>query len=113
MSQSTPPFWSVPAEEFLRRLQTSPQGLTTAEAQRRLARHGPNALAPKARSGVLTLLLTQFRSPITLLLLVAAALSIFLGDTVNAVIILAITLASVLLSFWQEYSASRAMEKLL
>ena len=59
------------------------------------------------------LLLGQFKSPIVLLLLFATALSFFLHDPVNALIILAIVLASGLLGFWQEHSASSAVEKLL
>ena len=55
----------------------------------------------------------QFKSPIILLLLFAAGLSFFLHDSVNALIILAIVLASGLLGFWQEHSATRAVEKLL
>jgi P-type Mg2+ transporter len=61
----------------------------------------------------LTLLLAQFSSPIVLLLLGATAISLFLHDTTDAAIILAIVLASGLLSFWQERGAAGAVEKLL
>jgi Mg2+-importing ATPase len=59
------------------------------------------------------LLLAQFRSPIILTLLVAAALSLFLRDATNALIILAIVLISGLLGFWQEWGAADAVAKLL
>ncbi len=58
-------------------------------------------------------MLGQFRNPIVLLLLFATGLSFFLHDPVNALIILAIVLASGFLGFWQEYSATSAVEKLL
>ena len=83
------------------------------EARQRLARYGSNLLKPQKRSNVLTLLLGQFKSPIILLLLFATGLSFFLHDSVNAFIILAIVLASGLLGFWQEHSATSAVEKLL
>jgi len=59
------------------------------------------------------LLLGQFRSLIICILLFATGLSSLLDDTVNALMILGIVLASGLLGFWQERSAKRAMEKLL
>lgn len=62
---------------------------------------------------MLALLLTQFKSPLILILIFAGALSFFLGDPVNAFIILAIILISSLLGFWQERGAVNAVEKLL
>ena len=106
-------FWSVPASEVLRQLQTAPNGLTNVEAAKRLARYGSNVIKPKKRSDALALLLGQFKSPIILILIVAGVLSFFLGDPVNAVIILVIILVSSLLGFWQERSASDAVKKLL
>jgi P-type Mg2+ transporter len=62
---------------------------------------------------VLTLLLAQFKSPLILILLFATGLSFFLHDPVNAFIILTIVLVSGLLGFWQEHSATNAVQKLL
>jgi Mg2+-importing ATPase len=59
------------------------------------------------------LLLAQFRSPIILLLLVAAMLSFFLDERADAVIIASIILGSGLMSFWQERDAADAMAGLL
>ena len=106
-------FWSVSASGALQQLGTAKEGLSSEEATQRLARYGSNLLRPQARSNALTLLVGQFKSPIILLLLFATGLSFFLHDPVNALIILAIVLASGLLGFWQEHSASRAVEKLL
>ena len=106
-------FWSVSADEVLQQLGTAKEGLSSEAATQRLARYGSNLLRPQARSNALTLLLGQFKSPIILLLLFATGLSFFLHDPVNAFIILAIVLASGLLGFWQEHSASQAVAKLL
>lgn len=59
------------------------------------------------------LLLNQFKSPIILILIFAAVLSIFLKDAADAIIILTIVFISGLLGFWQERGASNAVEKLL
>lgn len=113
MDQPREAFWSITSAEMLQRLESAPVGLTEREAQRRLSVYGSNLLKPKKRSDTLALLLSQFKSPIILILLFATGLSFFLHDHVNAVIILVIVLASGLLGFWQERGAADAVEKLL
>jgi len=113
MNQLPPTFWSIAAAEMLQKLETAKEGLTSDEARQRLARYGANLLKPPKRSDVLTLLITQFKSPIIVILLVATGLSFFLHDPADAFIILSIVLASGLLGFWQEHGASNAVEKLL
>lgn len=113
MNPTTDAFWSKDAADLLRDLNTSPQGLASADAVQRLARTGANQLKPLSRSGAWALLLAQFTSPIILILLAATLLSFFLHDPINAVIILVIVLISGLLGFWQERSASNAVAKLL
>jgi len=108
-----PAFWSIPAAELLQQLQTTPQGLANDEARQRFIRYGANLLKPKKRSNTLTLLLSQFKSPLILILIFAVGLSFFLHDPVNAGIILTIVLVSGLLGFWQERGAANAIEKLL
>ena len=85
-----PAFWSIPAAELLQQLQTAPQGLTNDEAKQRFIRYGPNLLKPKKRANTLDLLLSQFKSPLILILIFAVGLSFFLHDPVNAGIILTI-----------------------
>ena len=106
-------FWCVSATEMLQRLETAKAGLSGEEARQRLARYGFNLLKLQKRSNVPTLLLAQFKSPLILILLFATGLSFFLHDPVNALLILTIVLASSLLGFWQEHSATSAVEKLL
>jgi Mg2+-importing ATPase len=113
MNQRSLAFWSLSATELLQQLQTAKEGLTGEEARQRLARYGANRLKPPKRSDVFTLLLAQFKSPLILILLLATALSFFLRDPVDAFIILTIVLVSGLLGFWQERSATKAVEKLL
>jgi Mg2+-importing ATPase len=74
---------------------------------------GPNTLRPGRRSGALALCLSQFTSPIVLILLFAASLAFFLGQHADASIILAIVVGSGLLGFWQQRGAMNAVEALL
>lgn len=106
-------FWSVPVPEMLQRLQTTCEGLNSSESSERLKKYGANLLKPKKSSNTLKILLSQFKSPIILILLFAAGLSFFLGDTTDTVIIITIILISSLLGFWQEKGAADAFEKLL
>lgn len=106
-------FWSLPAAEVLSALQSSPDGLTSDEAAKRLARIGPNVLRRRKRSDIPTLLLRQVTSPLVLLLIAAAVLSFALHDSTDGTIILGIVGVSALLGFWQEHGAARAVEKLL
>jgi len=113
MNQSPPAFWSISVTEMLQKLEAKKEGLTSDEVQKRLALYGSNLLKPKKRSDIFTLLISQFKSPIILILFIATGLSFFLHDKVDALIILLIVLASGMLGFWQEYGASNAVEKLL
>jgi Mg2+-importing ATPase len=78
-------FWSISAAELLQQLQTTSQGLTSEEARRRFTQYGANLLRPKRRADALSLLLSQFKSPIILILIFASVLSFFLHDPVDAV----------------------------
>jgi Mg2+-importing ATPase len=113
MNQFPPAFWSISVTEMLQKLNAKKEGLTSDEARKRLTLYGSNLLKPKKRSDVFTLLISQFKSPIILILFFATALSFFLNDRVDAFIILSIVIISGLLGFWQEHSASNAVEKLL
>jgi Mg2+-importing ATPase len=94
-------------------LQTSPLGLTSDQAKERLEKYGPNVLKKQKKSDALTLFLSQFKSPIIIILLFAAALSVFLQDSTDAIIIFIIILVSSLLGFFQEHRATSAVKKLL
>jgi Mg2+-importing ATPase len=112
-SQSDRPFWTLSSDEALNQLGTNRNGLTRYEVQKRLLRFGANLLKPKGKTDTLTLLINQFKSPLVLILIVAATLAFFLGDPVNAGIILVIVVASGLLGFWQERGSTNAVQKLM
>lgn len=101
-----------PIEEILKRLGTSPTGLSTDAVAERVDRFRERRLKPARDTGAVRVLLGQFKSPIILILIAAAVLSMFLQDPTDASLILAIVFASGLLGFWQEYSAANAVAKL-
>ncbi len=106
-------FWSLSGEQLLQQTDSRITGLSRQEAKQRLSESGSNRLRQTAKSSALILLLNQFKSPIILILIFAALLSLSLQDRLDATIILTIVLISGLLGFWQERGASNAVEKLL
>ena len=91
---------------------SSPAGLASVEAARRLARQGPNELQAVQRTRAWSVLASQFRNVLIVILLVAAALSALLGHGVEAVAIAVIVAFAVILGFVQEYRAERALAAL-
>ncbi len=109
---SRPAWHSLSTAEAFTFLQSTSIGLTNVEAARRLAEVGPNELAAARRISPWTLLLEQFKNVLIIILLVATALSAFLGHGVEAIAIAVIVLFAVVLGFVQEYRAERAIESL-
>jgi Mg2+-importing ATPase len=104
-------YWAHPVAYVAQALSSTPAGLSTVEAGARARKGGVEQ--PHDQRTQLVLLLRQFASPITFILVFATIVAASLGEVVDAAIILAIILLSGLLSFWQEYGASRAVEELL
>jgi Mg2+-importing ATPase len=106
------PFWSKTVDEVAQSLNASTDGLSETNAQEALQRLGPNSIQSKEKITPLGLFLNQFKSPIVLILVFATLVSAFLRDWPDAVIILLIVMGSALLSFFQEFNANNAAEKL-
>lgn len=106
-------FWAIDQEILLASLQTKASGLSTLDAQKKLVNYGKNTIVSKNKTSPFVLFLTQFKNPIILILLFATIVSIYVGEQTDAIIIFFIIILSGLLSFWQEYTASKSMEKLL
>ncbi|RVQ68766.1 magnesium-translocating P-type ATPase [Croceicoccus ponticola] len=104
--------WSQTAQEALEALQSRNEGLHEAEATGRLAIQGPNRLRDGDKRQWSALLARQFASPLALILIFGALISLALSDWLDAAIILAILAGSGLLSFGQEYRAGKAVAAL-
>ena len=90
----------------------STQGLTTTEAARRLEESGPNDPAPKEHHSQLLELASQFANPLVAILLLASVVSAFVGELVNAAIIVVIVSLSVALNFTQTFRSRKAADRL-
>jgi Ca2+-transporting ATPase len=93
-------------------LESGEAGLTTAEAEARLARNGPNELEERGGRSRWQILLTQFTSFLTIVLIVAAVISLALGDWLDALVIMAIVVLNAGLGYYQEHKAEAAMAAL-
>ena len=94
-------------DDVLRLLDSSPDGLSSAEASARLIRFGPNSVRTH-RVSAIAVLGRQLRSAVLGLLAITAVVSFFLGDATQAIIIGVILAASIGLGFVNEYRAERA-----
>ncbi|MHB1571690.1 MAG: cation-translocating P-type ATPase, partial [Solirubrobacteraceae bacterium] len=102
---------TMEAGAVLKELASRPLGLSSEDASRRLEQAGPNALRSHGARPLL-ILVCQLRNPLLILLVTAAAVSAFVGQETDAIIILAIIGLSVGLGFFNEYRSARAVEAL-
>ncbi|KAF0652615.1 cation transport ATPase [Cyanobium sp. Copco_Reservoir_LC18] len=106
------PIWSLPLEDVHRALQTTPEGLGSAEAERRLARFGPNRLPPARRRPLALRFLDQMVHFMALLLWVAGGLAFAVGTPQLGWAIWAVVMINGVFSFWQEFQAERTLAAL-
>ncbi len=106
-------WYKLTLEETAQELKTdSAAGLTSEEAVRRLQQFGPNELIDRGGPGTLTILLNQFKELMVIILIIAAIVSLLLGEIVDFVVIMAIVIINAALGFSQEYRAEQAMAAL-
>ena len=105
-------FWTTGSAEWLKRLESRPEGLSAGAAAERLGRFGPNTAVPTGRRRLLAKFLKRLADPLTAILLVAAIVSGGTGDWQSFVIIVVIVLFSVILDIVQEHRAEVAVDAL-
>jgi magnesium-transporting ATPase (P-type) len=102
------PCWHcLRTDEALAAVDATPDGLTQAQAERRLEQSGPNVLPSEPSPGWLAIGLRQLKSPLIYVLLAAAAVALALGDVTDAAFIGFVLLVNSLLGGWQEWHAER------
>lgn len=102
----------LPIDEFFNRLNTSPSGLTSSEAENRLKIYGHNEITGKKRRTAVIEFFFHLLNPLIFILLLAGFISGLLGDLTEATIILLIVVVSEVLDVYQETRAERAAELL-
>lgn len=104
---------TLEAAEVVQQLDTdATNGLGDDEVQRRLAQYGPNALIERGGKSPWVIIWEQLTSIMVVVLIVAALISVFIGDIEDTIVILAIVILNTLLGFSQEYRAEQAMAAL-
>lgn len=115
MTMQTHAWFAASAQDCLERLDTTPAGLSSAQATRRLAEQGPNSLPGPRTPTLFELFLSQFKSPLIYLLLAAAVVSLVMRDHTDAGFILVVLLVNAVIGTIQEDRAgasARALQKL-
>ncbi|MFN2106449.1 MAG: cation-translocating P-type ATPase [Candidatus Promineifilaceae bacterium] len=106
-------WYQLPADEVLQKLESDPiNGLSSAEAARRLEQFGPNELVEKGSKSPWLILWDQMKEPMVIVLIVAAVVSLLLNEFEDAIIILAIVILNAIIGFSQEYRAEQAIAAL-
>lgn len=105
--------WYQPdVKEVLKALQTSEEGLSKAEAQKRLEKYGPNKLPEGKEISRLKILLHQFTSPLIYILLVAAIVTAILAEYIDTGVIAAILILNAIIGYFQEHKAEASVRAL-
>ena len=105
-------FSSSSVFDILKKLQTSKDGLTDKEAKLRLERYGLNKISDKKEMNIVLEFLSHFKSPLIIILLIAAITSAYFKEITSSIIIIAMVLASVILDFFEEHNANNVAKKL-
>ncbi|MEA2058829.1 MAG: cation-transporting P-type ATPase, partial [Actinomycetota bacterium] len=113
MSTTTDIAWySLDPQQAFDRLESTSGGLSSDEAARRRERFGPNKLEERGGRPQWRILLDQFTGFLIIILIVAALISLALGDVLDTIVILAIVILNGVFGYFQEYKAEEAMAAL-
>ncbi len=106
--------YALPSSKVVELLKTDPErGLTSEEAERRLAQFGYNELKEEKRRTILKMIIEQFTDPFVIILLVAILIAAFVErSVVDATTIAIIVILNAIIGFIQEYRAEKAIEAL-
>ena len=110
MAEPSKAWHALSASETLARLDSAADGLTSAEARRRLARYGPNRLATRQVRPAWLRLLDQLNNTLIHVLLAAAVITAALGEWLDTSVILGVVAINALVGFIQEGRAEKALD---
>jgi len=105
----THPWHAIDVDEVLRLLGSSPSGLGTPEAQRRMTEFGPNEIEAERPTPAWVVLLRQLQSPLIYILIGATAVTLALGEYIDASVIAAVLVLNTAIGFVQERRAESAV----
>jgi len=105
-------YHSLTIESALKELKSSQEGLSAKEAKGRLEKYGFNKLEEEKPLGWLIILLSQFKSPLIYVLLIAGLISLIFKEYVDAGVIFGAVFLNTIIGFFQENKANKALSKL-
>lgn len=106
------PFYRQQIKNIFTSLKTTEDGLSTQEAQKRLALNGSNSLTIKNKTPLLVTYFQQYKDLMILLLVASGGISYYLGDRRTGIILWALAFFNTAIGFFQEYKAGKVMESL-
>ena len=106
--QSSLPWHTLAEQDVFAKWETTREGLSAAEVRNRQDTFGPNRLPTKPPPSGFTIFLHQFLSPLIAILLVAAVISLIIGENTDAAFIFAILLLNATLGGFQEWKAEQS-----
>ena len=105
-------FYTLSAREVFNKLKSSQKGLTQKEFEKRLIRNGENKLPEKQNNAVFKILISQFKNPLVIVILVAMFFSFLIGHTMDAFFIVFVVFVNATVGFVQEFKAEKVLKKL-
>lgn len=105
-------WYHAEVKEVFESFASSDEGLSEHVASERLTRNGPNKLAEGEEISRMKILLHQFTSPLIYILLIAAAVTFFLGEYIDTGVILAVVIINAVIGFIQEIKAEEGVRSL-
>ena len=110
--QKNDPFFTQDKTTVFEHVQSSEKGLTSAEAEKRIAENGPNQLDEGKSKSLLMKFIEQFKDFMIIVLLAAAVVSGIFGDITDSIIILVVVILNAVLGVFQEAKAEEAINAL-
>ena len=106
------------SKEIMQTLRTSPSGISDKEAKKRLDTYGENKLANEKKLSILSIFLSEFKSIIIIILIIAALVSFAISiishtdDWIDGLVIILIVISNAIFGFIQDYNSEKAIEAL-
>lgn len=105
-------FHAQSVENILEELSSKKSGLSKEQAEMKLKEYGKNELAEKKKTSLIIIFLSQFRSFLIYILILAAVISLLIGHTVDFYVILLVILFNSIIGFTHEYKAEKSIKEL-
>ena len=105
-------FFNRSVDEVLKQQESSPGGLSHAQAADRLERFGPNALVEGKKKGIVQVFLEQFKDLLVVILILAAVISMLSGQGESTIVIFAVLILNAILGTVQYFKAEKSLESL-